>query len=266
MKLHAIEGNAIKMDGGALFGNAPKALWQRWFAADEQNRIALSARALLIQTDAGQNILIETGVGAFFDPKLKERFGIPVTGHLLIDNLRKHGLEERDIDSIVLTHLHFDHAGGLLSPYGEGPMRLLFPRARYYVGKQHWQRALKPHLRERASFIPDLHHLLEQSGRLVLVDQAEHPDLKGISFIFSQGHTVGLMLPVIDTSDGPVFFASDLVPGVAWFNRAISMGYDRYAELVLDEKAAFLDTVKDRQGRIFFTHDPEVAWGNPPGN
>ncbi len=117
--LTTLQGNSQKLDGGAMFGNAPKALWQRWMQPDELNRINLGCRALLVQED-GRNILIETGIGAFFSPQMKERFGVQESHHVLLDSLAAQGLTHEDIDIVLLTHLHFDHAGGLLSAWQEG--------------------------------------------------------------------------------------------------------------------------------------------------
>ena len=164
-----LEGNSQRLDGGAMFGNAPKALWSRWVETDEQNRITLSCRALLVQED-GRNILIETGIGAFFAPHLKERYGVIESHHVLLDSLAAIGLTDADIDVVVLTHLHFDHAGGLLSAWQEGQApRLLFPNASFVIGQRHWARARRPHPRDQASFIPELIDLLKDSGRVELI-------------------------------------------------------------------------------------------------
>lgn len=256
MKLEVIEGNTQKLDGGAMFGNVPKAMWESWSMPDEQNRITLSCRGLLIVTDSGQKILFETGIGAFFEPKLRERFGVSESHHVLLDSLGRVGLSHEDINAVVLSHMHFDHAGGLLTAFEDGPVRLLFPNARYYVGASHWQRALAPHPRDRASFVPMLNALLEASGRLVLVGADGHSDLAPlVTFRFADGHTPGLMLACLNLPSGPLVFASDLIPGLAWMHVPISMGYDRFPELVIDEKAALLKDLLKNNGKLFFTHD-----------
>ncbi|MHB1589111.1 MAG: MBL fold metallo-hydrolase, partial [Metallibacterium scheffleri] len=161
MKLWSLPGNSQKLDGGAMFGNAPRALWSQWLAPDAENRVPLACRCLLVQDLDGRTVLFETGIGAFFEPKLRERYGVQEDRHVLLDELATRGFSERDIDAVVLSHLHFDHAGGLLAAWTDGAApRLLFPRARYLVGAAHWQRALKPHPRDRASFIPELPALL----------------------------------------------------------------------------------------------------------
>ena len=130
MKLWSILGNSQKLDGGAMFGNAPKALWERWASVDDENRIDLACRALLASPLNGKTVLFETGIGAFFEPKLRERYGVQEPQHVLLESLRAAGFEHEDIDVVVLSHLHFDHAGGLLAAWEEGASaRLLFPNA-----------------------------------------------------------------------------------------------------------------------------------------
>jgi glyoxylase-like metal-dependent hydrolase (beta-lactamase superfamily II) len=259
-RLYSVEGNTQKLDGGAMYGNAPKPLWERWSPADAQNRIDLACRALLVR-EPGRLILAETGIGAFFEPKLRERFGVVEDRHVLLDNLAAIGVRPEDVDVVVLSHLHFDHAGGLLSAWApDAAPRLVFPNARYVVGREAWARAITPHFRDRASYIPDLQPMLEATGRLELVDGPRSATLgDDYRFHLSQGHTPGLLLLEVPSSDGPVVFAADLIPGRPWVRRAITMGYDRFPELLIDEKRALLDDLVARGGRLFFTHDPGCA-------
>ena len=268
MKLWSILGNSQKLDGGAMFGNAPRALWERWMAVDGQNRIDLACRALLASPLDGKTVLFETGIGAFFPPAMRERYGVVEDRHVLLESLAQAGFRHEDIDVVVLSHLHFDHAGGLLAPWAEGRApELLFPNATFVVGKAHWQRALHPHPRDRASFIPELPALLEASGRLELVE-GDHSQALGaaVRFHHSDGHTPGLLLAEIvgpETVDGQphggVVFCADLIPGRPWVHVPITMGYDRNAELLIDEKRAFLEDKLARGVRLFFTHDPGCA-------
>jgi len=197
----------------------------------------------------------------FFEPKLRERFGVSEAEHVLLESLKAAGTSHEDIDVVVLSHLHFDHAGGLLSAYAEGESpRLLFPKARFVVSRGAYERARAPHARDRASFIPELPDLLDATGRLEVVDGSRSETLgDGYRMHYSSGHTPGLMLTEVEGAHYPVVFAGDLVPGTAWVHAPITMGYDRFPERLIDEKQALLGDLATRQGRLFFTHDPEVV-------
>lgn len=258
--LTSVLGNSQRLDGGAMFGNAPKALWERWVTPDGRNRIPLACRCLLVR-DGARNILLEAGIGAFFSPTLRERYGVMESEHVLLRSLAAVGVLPHQIDVVVLSHLHFDHAGGVLTAYGVQPA-LVFPNAAYVVSDQAWERATHPHARDAASFIPELTELIAATGRLELVTSDRSALLgDGYRFHRSVGHTPGLLLCEIAMPNGPVVFAADLIPGVAWVHVPITMGYDRFPELLIDEKAALLNDLLVRQGRLFFTHDPEIALG-----
>ncbi|MFN7590688.1 MAG: MBL fold metallo-hydrolase [Planctomycetota bacterium] len=256
----SVLGNSQKLDGGAMFGNAPKAMWQRWAAADEQNRIDLACRCLVVR-DGPRVVLCEAGIGAFFAPELRRRYGVQEERHVLLEQLAAIGVPPEQVDVVVLSHLHFDHAGGVLAAHRQGePLSLVFPNALYVVGEAAWQRALRPHARDRASFVPELPLLLEATGRVERL-VGEHSDVLGPGYRFhrSDGHTPGMLLCEVATARGPLLFCADLIPGVPWVRRAITMGYDRYPEQLIDEKTALLADLHDRGGRLFFTHDPQVA-------
>ena len=263
VRLWSVLGNSQRLDGGAMFGNVPRAMWSRWIAPDDQHRIPLACRALLAKGLAGKTVLFETGIGAFFEPKMRERFGVVEAQHVLLESLAQAGVSHEDVDVVVLSHLHFDHAGGLLAPWHEGqPPRLLFPNATFVVGAAHWARAKRPHPRDRASFIPELAGLLEASGRLEVVD-GEHSRALGeaVRFHHSDGHTPGLMLAEIVGAGGQggVVFCADLIPGRPWVHLPVTMGYDRSPELLIDEKRGFLEDMLARGVRLYFTHDHGCA-------
>jgi glyoxylase-like metal-dependent hydrolase (beta-lactamase superfamily II) len=264
MRLWSVEGNRQRLDGGAMYGNVPRALWAQWTPPDDDNRIELACRCLLVEDLAGSTVLFETGIGAFFEPKLRARYGVHENEHMLLRSLAECGIAHEQIDIVVLSHLHFDHAGGLLTEYRQGrALELLFPNACYVVGRRAWERAARPHPRDRASFIPELVELLEQSGRLELVD-GEHTRSLGdtVRFTYSEGHTPGLMHAEIG-GNGGVVFCSDLIPGRPWVHLPVTMGYDRYPEQLIEEKKAFLDDKIARGVRLFFTHDLECAMARP---
>lgn len=260
--LTSVLGNSQRLDGGAMFGNAPKAMWEAWIKPDDKNRIPLACRCLVVR-DGGKTILLETGIGAFFEPALRDRYGVVEPTHVLLDSLAAIGVMPQDVDVVVLSHLHFDHAGGALTAWEQGASpQLVFPRAIYVVGAEAWQRSVAPHARDRASFIPGLTNLLASSGRLELAASDRAAALgNGFRFHRSSGHTPGLLLTEIEMPGGPVLFASDLIPGRAWVHLPITMGYDRYPELLVEEKATLLTDLFARGGRLFFTHDPDVAIG-----
>ena len=258
--LTSVLGNSQRLDGGALFGNAPRALWQTWIAPDADNRIPLACRCLVVR-DGARTVLFEAGIGAFLEPAMRERYGVVEPHHVLLDSLAALGIAPDDVDVVVFSHLHFDHAGGVLTPWAAGAEpQLVFPRATFVVGAEAWQRAVAPHARDRASFIPGLTNLLAGSGRLELAASDRTAALgDGFRFHRSSGHTPGLLVTEIDMPAGPIVYMSDMVPGRAWVHLPITAGYDRYPELLIDEKAALLGDLVQRGGRLFFTHDPAVA-------
>ncbi len=245
-----------------MFGNAPKALWSRLCPPDELGRIPLACRALLIETPTSK-VLCETGIGAFFEPSLRERYGVVEAEHVLLRSLADLGVSEADVDVVVLSHLHFDHAGGLLQPYrANAPLELCFPRAEFVVTRGAWERALRPHARDRASFIPELGGLLERSGRLRVLDSLDDAArLLGESFSFStsDGHTPSMLHTCVRGARAELFFCADLVPGSAWLHLPITMGYDRFPERLIDEKSELFPKLLESGTYLFFTHDATLA-------
>lgn len=251
-----VEGNRQYLDGGAMFGNVPRAVWSQWCPPDELGRIELATRGLLIEC-GDTRLLCECGIGNFFSAKLAQRYGVcnPDENRLLT-SLAALSVDTADIDYVILSHLHFDHVGGLLAADGS----LNFPRARYVIGSKALARAAAPHPRDRASFIDGMIDKLDASGRLIKVEGEQLDGVleERLAFIFSDGHTPGQMHTVLQGTQRKIFFAGDLIPGSAWVHLPITAGYDRFAELVIEEKRQLYAKAVAEGWLIFYMHDPRV--------
>ena len=262
MKLTAIEGNRQWLDGGAMFGHAPKTMWEKWTAVNPDNQIPLACRSLLIEVE-GSRILCEVGVGDYMQPEMARRYGVEGGGHLLLQNLLQQGVQEKDIDFVILSHLHFDHAGGLVPAWpgmNESDWQMRFPNARFVVGLEQYERSLHPHARDKASYVPGLSKRLSESGRLILVGENGRTGTmldSHIQYIFTSGHTPGLMHALISSGRKKIFFCSDIIPGQAWIHLPIVTAYDRYPELTVNEKSEILEQAVQEDWILFYTHDAE---------
>jgi len=209
-------------------------------------------------------VLFDTGVGAFFEPKLRDRFGVVEGQHVLLDSLGSLGLGEDDIDLVVLSHLHFDHAGGLLSAWRQSePRRLLFTQAQYLVSEGAWQRALHPMLATGRRSWLTLHRCSRARAGCLSCEMAERGEVLGPGYrcSLSDGHTPALLITEVVGRRDRVVLASDLVPGAAWVHVPVTMGYDRYPERLVDEKIALLSDAVSSRAWLCFVHDPSVAVG-----
>ncbi|MDT4834761.1 hypothetical protein FQZ97_684100 [compost metagenome] len=258
-KLSTLFGPARLLDGGVVFGALPRQCWVDWLRPDDHNRVRLESRALLVQ-EAGRNILVLAGSDALLAPPSRTCRCQPY-GKGLLDGLQALGLGERDIQGVVLTHLHAFLSAELQAAVHDGDTpRLLFPAARYFVGRRHWMRACHPHPRDRALFVPQLLDHLEESGRLELIEGRQCADF-GTDWHFhvSDGYTPGQLLPEIAMPGGAVVFAGDLVPGIHWLRLDITSSFDRNPEYLVDEKEQLLDHLVASGGRLVLSRDPGTA-------
>ena len=252
MRLYSIETGFFKLDGGAMFGVVPKTLWQRTNPADENNRIEMAARSLLIE-DGDRLILIDTGMGN----KQSERFFSHYArwGEASLDqSLKNVGFHRDDITDVFLTHLHFDHCGGAIQRNANGGYEPAFKNARFWSHADHWQWATAPNAREKASFLSENILPIEESGQLNLLNSHKTP--LGFDVLLMDGHTEKQMLPVLNYQGKTIVFAADLIPTVGHLPIPYVMGYDTRPLITLNEKKDFLTTAADNNYLLFLEHDP----------
>ncbi|WP_435578588.1 MBL fold metallo-hydrolase [Gilvibacter sp.] len=259
MTLYPIESGNFKLDGGAMFGVVPKSLWTRTNPADANNMIDMAARCLLIE-DGDRLILIDTGMG---NKQSEKFFGYYYLwgDYNLEGSLAKHGFHPDDITDVFMTHLHFDHCGGsVVWNADKSGYRPAFKNAKYWTNKSHWDWAVNPNAREKASFLKENIMPLEESGQLHFVDPqglpyAESSEL-GFGILFADGHTEKQMIPHIKYKGKTLVFMADLLPTAGHVPLPYVMGYDTRPLLTLDEKAAFLDRAANEDLYLFLEHDP----------
>ncbi|MDO9264867.1 MAG: MBL fold metallo-hydrolase [Desulfosalsimonadaceae bacterium] len=246
--------DSFLLDGGAMFGVVPKKLWEKAIPADSENRIPLTSRSLVIR-GRGRVILVDNGVGDKLPGRFKKIYGIAVSAHSMDERLAPLNLNVSDITDVILTHLHFDHAGGSTILAG-GMVRPAFPNATYHVQKSQWDLACHPSLRDRSSYIPDNFLPLLEHNVLNLLDGPADDFFEGIHLIVTNGHTPGQQHPLILGSDRSLFFCADLIPTSAHLPVPWHMAYDNHPIDIMDEKAALLGRAVDENWILCFEHDP----------
>ena len=257
MKLYAIEAGNFKLDGGAMFGVVPKTLWEQTNPADEKNRIEMVSRCLLVE-EGDKLILIDTGMGTKQGNSFFRHYSL-WGDHSLERSLAKEGFHPDDITDVFLTHLHFDHCGGAVKKKLSGLLVPAFKNALFWVHKSHWDWAVNPNPREKASFLTDNILPLKESGQLRFIDDLD-PIISTTPFPFSiqliDGHTEKQMLPLINYRDKKILFAADLVPTVGHLPIPYVMGYDTRPLISLQEKELILKDMFEQDALIFLEHDP----------
>ncbi|MHB1845037.1 MAG: MBL fold metallo-hydrolase, partial [Deltaproteobacteria bacterium] len=256
-KLHAISDGTFALDGGAMFGIVPKPLWEKHFPADERNRVRLALRCLLIE-DGDRLILVDDGIGSKWSDKELDLYGIDQSGASLDRQLGALGWARADITDVVLTHLHFDHAGGTTTRGPDGVLALAFPSATHHLQRRNLEWANGPTEKDAGSYLRENFETLERAGRLRLWEgEGEvHP---GIRLLPSDGHTIGLQLVRIDSEEGSVLYCADLIPTAAHLRTSWIMGYDLQPLVCLQEKKALLRRALAEEWILFFEHDPRHA-------
>jgi glyoxylase-like metal-dependent hydrolase (beta-lactamase superfamily II) len=256
--LYQIETGRFALDGGAMFGVVPQPLWKKTNPPDERNRITLASRALLA-VGGGRIILIDNGNGPKFTDKLRDIYRLDESGSDLRRSLAAAGVSPGDVTDVILTHLHFDHAGGSTVRDGNDLVPA-FPRARYYLQRAHWEQALHPTEKDRASFFPDDYQPLIREHVLEFLDGPctlfPHIDL-----LVMNGHTAAQQLPKISDGSTTLLFGCDLLPTSSHIPIPYIMAYDLRPLVTLEEKKVILNTAAEEGWIIYFEHDPATAVG-----
>jgi glyoxylase-like metal-dependent hydrolase (beta-lactamase superfamily II) len=261
MNLYSVNTGYFKLDGGAMFGVVPKSIWNKINPADENNMCSWALRSLLIQ-DGNRLILIDTGMGNKQDAKFFGHYYLH--GDDTLDkSLTKHGFSKDDITDVFLTHLHFDHCGGSIIREND-KLIPAFKNATYWSNKEHWDWAVNPNEREKASFLKENILPIEESGQLKFVDVSggingqlgETSFAENISIRFVNGHTESMMLPQIKYKDKTIVYMADLLPSAGHIPLPYVMAYDMFPLTTLNEKKFFLKEAVENDYILFFEHDP----------
>lgn len=251
MKIYPIETGNFKLDGGAMFGVVPKSLWQKTNPADANNMIEMSMRCMLIE-DGGRLILVDTGLGSKQSEKFFSYYYL--FGDVSLESsLAKYGFHKDDITDVFLTHLHFDHCGGAIERQND----LLVPafkNAKFWSNANHWDWAVNPNPREKASFLKENILPMKESGQLNFIADQPVEDV-GFDVVFLDGHTEKQMLPKLNYKGKTIVFMADLLPTVGHIPLPYVMGYDTRPLLTLKEKASFLNEAADNNYYLFLEHD-----------
>ncbi|MBI4063009.1 MAG: MBL fold metallo-hydrolase [Elusimicrobia bacterium] len=260
-KVEPLTDGTFRLDGGAMFGVVPKALWCRHHPADENNRIDLALGCLLVKTPKGHHVLVDTGLSDKYeqDAKFKKIYAVnrPST---LFDALKERGLTPEDIDVVINTHLHFDHCGGN-TVRQDGHEKPTFPKAKYIIQAAEWEDANHPHERNQASYLEENFGCLQKAKLLELVD-GEFEVEPGLKVLRSGGHTRGHQCALVESEGQGVLFLGDLVPTRSHVPLPWIMGYDLYPMDTLEQKRHLFKLARERDWLLVFQHDPKQVMGH----
>ena len=256
-RVTVLHDGTIALDGGAMFGVVPRVVWEKRDPPDERNRVTLGLNVALIES-GGKRVLVDTGMGERWSEKEVRMYRIDRSTTLL-GGLRARGLGPEDIDVVVNTHLHFDHAGGNTRVEG-GRVVPAFPRARYVVQRGEWDDATHPHERSRASYRADDFLPVAEAGQLDLID-GEAEVAPGVRAVRVGGHTTHHQMVVVESGGETLVVPTDLLPTASHLPLPFVMGYDLFPVATLEAKRKLLDAAVEGGWRILFYHDPRTPVG-----
>ena len=256
--LFHLSDGTFRLDGGAMFGVVPKVIWEKESPADVLNRILLALGVLVIQAN-GKNILVDTGIGNKGDSKFNDIYQVNRSPSLEAE-LKRHGLTPENIDIVINTHLHFDHAGGNTKINSTGELTPTFPNARYYIQRKEWEFALTPNERTKGSYLLENYSLLEETGHLVFLE-GDQPILEGVKVVETPGHTEHHQSIVVSSEKEKACFLGDLIPTTAHLSPPFIMGYDLFPLTTLRTKKKILQQAYEEHWLLFFQHDPKTRSG-----
>ncbi|MCD0488860.1 MBL fold metallo-hydrolase [Pedobacter sp. MC2016-14] len=253
MNLHTIDTGLFKLDGGAMFGVVPKSIWKRTNPADANNMCTWAMRCLLIE-DGERLILIDTGIGDKQDEKFLSHYYLHGSD-TLSKSLANKGFSTDDITDVFLTHLHFDHCGGAIVRKGD-KLVPAFKNATYWSNEKHWNWAVYPNAREKASFLKDNILPIQESGQLKFIEEKEDVDfITGFKVGFAFGHTDAMMLPKLTYKNQTIIYAADLLPSIGHIPLPYVMAYDMFPLQTLKEKQVFLEDAAKNNHILYLEHD-----------
>ena len=257
MTIHALDTGLFKLDGGAMFGVVPRSLWQKLNPPDANNMCTWAMRCLLIE-DGNQLVLIDNGIGDKQDEKFRGHFYLH-GDDTLEKSLQKLGFTSADVTDVFLTHLHFDHCGGSVRRQPDGRLHTAFANATYWSNEAHWNWAVHPNAREKASFLAENILPIQESGQLKFVDPAAGVPAALPQFsdlLFADGHTEKMMVPVMQYRGRTLAYMADLLPSTGHIPLPYVMGYDVRPLLTLGEKEAVLRRAAEENWVLLLEHDP----------
>ncbi len=255
MKLYTIDTGFFKLDGGAMFGVVPKSIWQKTNPADEFNLCSWAMRCLLVQ-DGDRLILIDNGIGYKQDERFLKHYHLH-GDDTLEKSLTNLGFSKDDITDVFLTHLHFDHCGGSIERQEDGALVPAFKNATFWSNKEHWQWAVEPNDREKASFLKENILPIQESGKLKFIDGVDGVSFSdNINIRFAFGHTNAMMLPQISYKGKTILYMADMLPSIGHIPMPYVMSYDMFPLNTLQEKKKYLEEAVQNDYILFLEHDP----------